>query len=608
MVPIALNLFSVLGLRPTAPKAVDTGPPVLGGPPLIAAGLQKEVTATEPKSQATQLDLLEQILKWTAPNALPQDASDPLSFELEIEFGGEKVKLEVPEVLATINALATLAPQGLQNLDEPKFQAAIQRAANDETLPPTVRTVLKVVLAAVQAEQPTVPGRIANPTLNRLTLSDGSAIDPTLDRLAYANDRAVDTESNDGKEGRIADPSLNRLTSPPGRVANPAMNRIDVAPTSEGVDSKATEDNARPANVDIDRAKAFLSRMIEAYGSRPQPSVDEARPTFQTLELNLPIDSKTEGRLADPTLARFALVNPISDRGVVERTSNADTVRPILVNLLSKSRPQQDTTKPQGLEGKIIEALGVTDVTIDAIDPRPLGKPITVVPISNETIETKVNAPTVIDTKKELKADTVATSKEAAAIDKPKATEKQEEVEPDHDALESTDDPTLIKPQSEPIKRMGADKPVKQITEPQAQEVRQRVIDQVQELAAMRGRNTVTVRLNPEDLGSLTLTVLNAGENVEAKVTASNESVRHALATHRSDLVQSIESRGLSLSNFSVGQENRPDAQQQGQGNRQTQDMRQEFTRAHNLWSHTSEPATTTTYTNSRAKGIDTLA
>ena len=145
-------------------------------------------------------------------------------------------------------------------------------------------------------------------------------------------------------------------------------------------------------------------------------------------------------------------------------------------------------------------------------------------------------------------------------------------------------------------------------------EAQNRIIEQVQEMAAMRGNGKVTIKLHPDDLGTITLTVSTFGGKVDTKITASNEHVRHALHIQRTDLVQGIESKGLSLNSFTVGQEAGGEAQAQNQSNAQSQGdtMRQEFERASNIWSaRTPAPtqaASPSHYVGRSDKAIDYLA
>lgn len=90
------------------------------------------------------------------------------------------------------------------------------------------------------------------------------------------------------------------------------------------------------------------------------------------------------------------------------------------------------------------------------------------------------------------------------------------------------------------------------------------------------GASRVKVTLNPEEFGNLTVTIKNFGKSLEADVQSQNEPLNNALHTHRADLVQSVESKGLSLSNFNVSQDSGQQTQQ-GHGQSHSETMRQEF-------------------------------
>ena len=94
------------------------------------------------------------------------------------------------------------------------------------------------------------------------------------------------------------------------------------------------------------------------------------------------------------------------------------------------------------------------------------------------------------------------------------------------------------------------------------------------------------------------------GDTIETKVTASNDNVRHALHAHRADLVQSVESRGLTMNSFTVGSE----ASQDQAHHRQDQPTRQDFARSHNLWAHKNDTQAKPTYARLSHAGVDTLA
>lgn len=609
MAPIALNLFAALGLTPSAPKAVDTGPPVAGGPPQFAAGLQKEVDANEQKPQATLLDLLEQIQSWIAPRdavAVSTSVEQPTG-SLELQLGGKKLKLDLSEAVATLGAIAQfINPPAVSEagatqapLVEADVVQALQRASQDKSLPETVRVVLGLFAEAAQSESEQAPVRMANPALPRLTPPPPS---PT----------------------REANPALNRFVQ-----AAPPLGSKEAEVAGARPPSKSDRDGAaepRPM-VATARSKAFLARLMAVYGERPKADGAIAKSDNKTPQPEFSNGSGLNVRIANPAGPRLTVPNPIPQTSARPEATFAPSPKAVVANILSK-HPIDGRLRPdQSLEKKIVSSLGLNSIDVDAIDPRPLGGPITVVPapMPNAAIETLTRdgmqalvgpRPVVKSVDKEigklesLELETpVSEPKLASGTKSAEVTDQKVELEDasEKEVLAKTEpketEPTLFARHTETTRRTTGVEARPSITDKQSFEVTKRVVETVQELAAMRGRNTVTLRLNPEELGTLTLTVSSSQENVEAKVTASHEAVRHALAAHRDQLVQSIESRGLELGSFSVGHEDR-----QGTG-QESRDMRQDFARARNL-ADTQSLATERPHfsTGLTTKGVDTLA
>jgi flagellar hook-length control protein FliK len=86
-------------------------------------------------------------------------------------------------------------------------------------------------------------------------------------------------------------------------------------------------------------------------------------------------------------------------------------------------------------------------------------------------------------------------------------------------------------------------------------------MDRIDEMLATRAPERVVIQLEPVDLGTIMVDVRSFGGRTEATVSASDEAVRQALAAHRQELVQSVESRGLNLAQFNVA----PDGSSAGQ-------------------------------------------
>jgi flagellar hook-length control protein FliK len=76
--------------------------------------------------------------------------------------------------------------------------------------------------------------------------------------------------------------------------------------------------------------------------------------------------------------------------------------------------------------------------------------------------------------------------------------------------------------------------------------------DRIELLAATRPQNAVVVHLEPPDLGTMTITIARSGNEVEASMAVSHEQVRAAIESGRHQLGQTLEQRGLQLTQLTV--------------------------------------------------------
>lgn len=115
--------------------------------------------------------------------------------------------------------------------------------------------------------------------------------------------------------------------------------------------------------------------------------------------------------------------------------------------------------------------------------------------------------------------------------------------------------------------------------------VREAVADTIRDLVEAKRPGQMVLRLQPEDLGTVTVTVKTLGPKVDAEVTASDPQLRSQLAQHRHDLVASVERRGLQMGEFTVGHEQTAWDSSQNAGHRQQQNqpMRNDFEQASRL-------------------------
>jgi len=112
------------------------------------------------------------------------------------------------------------------------------------------------------------------------------------------------------------------------------------------------------------------------------------------------------------------------------------------------------------------------------------------------------------------------------------------------------------------------------LAETHATAITSRIAERIEELRAANPARTVTLRLDPPELGTIELTVRARGNRIEASVQTDNDWVRNAVHTNRANLADGLQTRGLSLETLDVRglSQSAPQTQQhpqQGQGQQQ---------------------------------------
>lgn len=116
------------------------------------------------------------------------------------------------------------------------------------------------------------------------------------------------------------------------------------------------------------------------------------------------------------------------------------------------------------------------------------------------------------------------------------------------------------------------------------------VADRLEQLAAAKPRNGVTIHLEPFDLGKVTMTIKSSGSEVEAHITASHEAVRQALEQSRPLLQHALDQRGMNLVSVDVNSQTLT----QDAPNRQQQSKNMQPQTHMGSWSQGDRGATTT--------------
>lgn len=83
-------------------------------------------------------------------------------------------------------------------------------------------------------------------------------------------------------------------------------------------------------------------------------------------------------------------------------------------------------------------------------------------------------------------------------------------------------------------------------------DVVRQVADRIELMTASRPQQGVTIQLQPHGLGDVTIVVKGVGKDIEATLSATNSSVRNALADSRDSLTQAVTAKGYNLIGVTV--------------------------------------------------------
>mgnify|MGYP002336186114 CR=1 FL=1 len=100
------------------------------------------------------------------------------------------------------------------------------------------------------------------------------------------------------------------------------------------------------------------------------------------------------------------------------------------------------------------------------------------------------------------------------------------------------------------------------------------VAERLEQLASRPGE-TITIRLDPADLGTVTLSLRSFDGKVEAQIGASSDQVRRALEAGSSQLGRALESKGIQVSQMSFSSDLASGNQPSGQGGHQPHGLKE---------------------------------
>lgn len=170
----------------------------------------------------------------------------------------------------------------------------------------------------------------------------------------------------------------------------------------------------------------------------------------------------------------------------------------------------------------------------------------------------------------EFKATVIAPEVEKAVQE----TKEEAAVKPIVTSNESPMLTTDLRPAEASVREAATVREVKVNIEPE--QIREQVMRRIEQIEEFRPPMNLTIKMNPIDLGEITLTVRTFGGESHATLNSTHNQVHQALVQGKQELMQVAESKGLNLSSFDL-------TQQQGGQNQPNQANRQDFERNMNV-------------------------
>lgn len=147
-------------------------------------------------------------------------------------------------------------------------------------------------------------------------------------------------------------------------------------------------------------------------------------------------------------------------------------------------------------------------------------------------------------------------------------------------------------------------------------DVVRQVADRIELMTAARPQQGVTIHLQPQGLGDVTIVVKGVGKDIEASLTATNATVRNALSDSRDTLTQAVAAKGFNLVGVNIAGHSQSMAGRDRQApNNQQQSPSQSFGNSSNGGGSTqtgsqrpSNALSTLTLTHGPDSDVDVLA
>ena len=195
----------------------------------------------------------------------------------------------------------------------------------------------------------------------------------------------------------------------------------------------------------------------------------------------------------------------------------------------------------QAVAAQKTEAIGTVKPSSTASEPLQAEADSSPVQVNDKSVQTKKPLESAVIAGEPVKVEAVVVEPIAK-----RPEEKLDDEAPPQTV--SNDNRKIVDRSTEPVRLES--KPA--LDEKAQREVMRQTIDRIDRMTIHRPMSQMVIRLSPENLGEITLTVRTMGVRSEADITATNERVVHALEANRVQLTQTIEGKGVNLGSLSL--------------------------------------------------------
>lgn len=299
----------------------------------------------------------------------------------------------------------------------------------------------------------------------------------------------------------------------------------------------------------VESAPTAQPSMTTSVGQMPKPEVVTAQLDYvETGEVaSAPKQSgdPTLTTMAQPVAAKTTVANPLPSVAIQEATTAPAPVQQAVVQMAAPATNVAETQP----EGTPIEVPGSPEARETTNQPVADKQGITNSPKSDFVPAVKPQEPSMLLVEETTETEVNPVLARESAVETP--------VTP-----QGTQQPQTVRENQEV-------RPAELFTEAdRAQEATRQILKRVEEVREVRPPMNLVIRLNPEEWGTVTLAFRSSGNgSAEATVQTSNPHLAAALESAKPQLMQTVESKGVQLSQLNL--QLQPDAQSQGQGHGQ---------------------------------------